>query len=76
MRDINRIILHCSATPEGRGVTVDQIRSWHLSNGWDDIGYHFCVYADGSVHRGTSISQERIPTDTTKTQSEYAILVV
>lgn len=57
MRSINRIILHCSATPEGREVTVDDIRGWHMSQGWDDIGYHFCVYADGSVHRGRDLDK-------------------
>jgi N-acetylmuramoyl-L-alanine amidase len=57
MRDINKIILHCSATPEGRDVTVDDIRRWHLANGWDDIGYHFCVYADGSIHRGRDLDK-------------------
>ena len=57
MRDINKIILHCSATPEGRDVKVDDIRRWHLANGWDDIGYHFCVYADGSIHRGRDLDK-------------------
>jgi N-acetylmuramoyl-L-alanine amidase len=57
MRDINKIILHCSATPEGRDVKVDDIRRWHLANGWDDIGYHFCIYADGSIHRGRDLDK-------------------
>ena len=55
MRDINRIILHCSATPGGRDVTVDDIRGWHMLRGWDDIGYHVCIYADGSIHKGRDI---------------------
>ena len=57
MRDISKIILHCSATPGGRDVTVDDIRRWHLANGWDDIGYHFCIYADGSTHRGRDLDK-------------------
>jgi len=57
MRDINKIILHCSATPEGRDVTVDDIRRGHLANGGYDIGYHFCVYADGSIHRGRDLDK-------------------
>lgn len=57
MRDISKIILHCSATPEGRDVKVDDIRRWHLANGWDDIGYHFCIYADGSIHRGRDLDK-------------------
>jgi N-acetylmuramoyl-L-alanine amidase len=52
MRKINEIIVHCSATPEGRPVTVRTIRSWHKKRGWSDIGYHWVVYADGTVHAG------------------------
>lgn len=53
MRKINEIIIHRSATPEGRNFTVQQIRDWHVKgNGWRDIGYHYVIYLDGSVHRG------------------------
>lgn len=62
MRVINKIIIHCAATPEGKDYTVDQIRQWHTtpkpnSNGWKDIGYHFVIYRDGSVHPGRPIEQ-------------------
>ncbi len=47
MRYINKIIIHCSATPEGRNFTVDEIRDWHVNgNGWSDIGYHYVIYLD------------------------------
>lgn len=53
MRKITEIILHCSATPEGRPVTVEDIRRWHVeNNGWKDIGYHYIIYLDGSIHTG------------------------
>lgn len=52
MRNIDKIIIHCSATPEGRKVTVDEIRQWHLQIGWKDIGYHYVIYLDGTIHRG------------------------
>jgi N-acetylmuramoyl-L-alanine amidase len=52
MRQINELIWHCSATPEGRHVTVKTIRKWHTDKGWSDIGYHKVVYLDGSVHDG------------------------
>lgn len=57
MRHINEIIIHCTATPEGRHHTVDEIRSWHKAQGWSDIGYHFVVYLDGSVHKGRPIEK-------------------
>ena len=52
MRQINQIIIHCSATPEGRDVTVDTIRQWHKQRGFRDVGYHYIIYRDGSVHIG------------------------
>lgn len=57
-RAITEIIIHCSATPEGENFTVDQIRDWHMrGNGWSDIGYHFVIYLDGSVHKGRDINK-------------------
>lgn len=55
MRKLDRIILHCTATPEGRHVDVDTIRVWHKARGWSDVGYHFIIYIDGSVHAGRAV---------------------
>lgn len=52
MRAINEIIVHCTATPEGREVSVETIRSWHRERGWSDIGYHWVVGLDGTVRPG------------------------
>lgn len=57
MREIKEIILHCSATPEGRHVTAQTIRQWHLDRGWSDIGYHFVVYLDGTVVSGRPVNR-------------------
>ena len=51
-RTITEIIVHCTATPEGRDFSVEQIRQCHLARGFSDIGYHYVVYRDGSVHVG------------------------
>ena len=32
-RTINEIIVHCSATPEGKDYTLDTIRQWHRQRG-------------------------------------------
>ena len=56
-RRIDKIIIHCSATPEGKDFTVDQIRQWHLDRGFSDVGYHYVIYRDGSVHRGRPETQ-------------------
>ena len=57
MRHLDKIILHCSATREGQHITVDTIRQWHLKRGWSDIGYHYVIYIDGSVHEGRPIEK-------------------
>ena len=51
-RHITEIIVHCTATREGHDYTVDQIRQWHLQRGFADIGYHYVIYRDGSIHAG------------------------
>lgn len=56
MRKIDKIILHCSATKEGRHFTVDDINAWHIARGFAKIGYHYVIYLDGSVHEGRSES--------------------
>lgn len=55
-RSINEIIVHCTATPEYRNFTVTDIRRWHKAQGWSDIGYHYVVYLDGSIHEGRDVN--------------------
>ena len=54
-RTIREIIIHCSATPEGRNYTVEDIRRWHRQQGWSDIGYHYVIYRDGTIHEGRHV---------------------
>lgn len=51
-RNIKELIVHCSATPEGKDYSVDTIRQSHLQRGFSDIGYHYVIYRDGSIHIG------------------------
>ena len=57
MRTINEIIVHCTATPEGKDYTVDDITRWHKDRGFKTIGYHYVVYRDGSVHEGRPLAE-------------------
>lgn len=57
MRKINKIILHCSATKEEQVYTVEDIRRWHIARGFSDVGYHYIIYLDGSVHNGRPIER-------------------
>ena len=55
MREIKRVILHCTATTEGKDYSVETIRKWHLKRGWSDIGYHYLIYLDGSINQGRNV---------------------
>lgn len=48
------LVIHCTATPEGREVTSDEIRRWHLAKppqgrGWKQVGYQAMIHLDGTV---------------------------
>ena len=48
-RKINEIIIHCTATPEGREVSLQELYNWHRARDFVDIGYHFVVHIDGTI---------------------------
>lgn len=52
MRHIEKIIIHCSATPAGRDVKAADIDCWHRDRGYKSIGYHYVIRLDGSVEKG------------------------
>lgn len=51
------LVIHCTATPEGREVSADEIRRWHTAppsaggRGWKQVGYTDMVHLDGKVER-------------------------
>lgn len=57
MRNIDKIIIHCTATPAGRPVSVADIDRWHRARGFQSIGYHYVVGLDGRVERGRDIAR-------------------
>lgn len=56
-RKIVEIIVHCTATPEGRDYAIETIRRWHLERGWKEIGYHYVVHPDGVIEAGRPEAQ-------------------
>jgi hypothetical protein len=56
MRQLNEIIVHCTATKEGDNVTSADIRRWHKAKGWSDIGYHYVVRLDGTIEEGRPLT--------------------
>lgn len=59
-RECLHIVIHCSATPEGRHVTVNEITRWHKARGFRTIGYHEVIYLDGSVHGGRPLDDDHL----------------
>lgn len=59
MRKIDEIIIHCSATAEGRNFTVEDVRRWHKARGFVDVGYHYLVYLDTRVRDNILKSKEQ-----------------
>ena len=59
MRNVNKIIVHCSATLIEQDVDAAVIRSWHMSapRNWSDIGYHFVIKRDGTIEAGRPLER-------------------
>jgi len=57
-RYIDSIIIHCSATEYTRHYTAEDINQWHLEAGYNEIGYHYVIYTDGTVVEGRDLNKE------------------
>lgn len=57
MAQLKYLVLHCTATPEGREVSSREIRAWHTNpvskggRGWQQVGYTDLIHLDGEVER-------------------------
>lgn len=57
MAKLKYLVLHCTATPEGREVSSDDIRAWHTNpeskggRGWSQVGYTDLIHLNGEVER-------------------------
>lgn len=51
---MKEIIIHCSATPNGRHHTAEDIHRWHTEppRNWSGIGYHYVIRVDGVLEVG------------------------
>ena len=57
-RRIDKIILHCLSTKQGKDYTVDQVRQWHVKDrNFADIGYHYLIRLDGTVEEGRPLDK-------------------
>lgn len=57
MREINKIIIHCSATKEDQLVSIEDIDRWHKEKGFKSIGYHYVIYQNGRIKNGRPVNE-------------------
>lgn len=55
MRELNTVVVHCSATSPDMDWSVDDIRAAHKARGWTDVGYHYVIRRDGTLEEGRSL---------------------
>jgi len=63
MAKLRYLVIHCTATPEGREVTSADIRHWHCDpkpggNGWRQVGYTDIFHLNGGVERLVSNNED------------------
>lgn len=57
MAALKYLVIHCTATLEGRPVSSDEIRHWHTAplskggRGWKQVGYTDMIHLDGKIER-------------------------
>lgn len=71
MRYVDLIVLHCTATPNGRPHTAADVDRWHAERGFQRrpgwrqrmnpslaaIGYHFLIWANGALETGRHLDE-------------------
>lgn len=70
MREIKKIIIHCSASDRKEDDSIEALRLFHTGDpkikttwgiyetnrrGWTDIGYHYFITKNGIIHNGRPI---------------------
>ena len=57
MRQVKKIILHCTATVEGQEFDITDVDRWHKKRGWKSVGYHYLIKQDGTLQVGRSLDE-------------------
>jgi hypothetical protein len=65
-RKINKVVLHCSDSPDGRDIGLKDINEWHKERGFTPTasgiycGYHWVIRIDGVIEMGRPESEKGI----------------
>ncbi|MEG2599744.1 MAG: N-acetylmuramoyl-L-alanine amidase [Muribaculaceae bacterium] len=62
-KELEYLVIHCTATPENREVKASEIRAWHTAappkgRGWKQVGYTDLIHLDGKVERLVSNNED------------------
>jgi len=58
---IKYLVIHCTATPEGRRVTRRDIYRWHIEErGWSRLGYSDMIHLDGTLENLTEYDSDTL----------------
>lgn len=57
MRNIKKLVVHCTASPDYRDIGFKEINDWHKKRGWKSksgisCGYHYIIRRNGEIERG------------------------
>ena len=59
MSQLKYLVIHCTATPELREVSREDIEQWHIKeNGWSRVGYSDMIHLDGSLENLIEFDQD------------------
>lgn len=56
-RPLNSIIIHCAMTRPTMNTSVYDIEQWHKARGFNEIGYHYYIKFDGTLHLGRDLNK-------------------
>lgn len=56
-REVDEIIIHCSATPPSADIGAKEIDRMHRQRGFLKIGYHFVIRRDGTIEDGRDLNE-------------------
>lgn len=58
-KELEYIVIHCTATPPNLIVTREMIERWHLKErGWSKLGYSDMIHQDGSLENLTPFNTD------------------
>ena len=78
--DIDAIVIHCSATKEGKDIKAADIEKEHKKRGFKRIGYNYVIDLDGTVEVGRPLTMDGAHCNTAglsgRSYNKHSILAV